>query len=169
MASRVYENLWDRSLLYFAASIVGLIFFQGCVLFVPAVSKMKAKEGESTVATSVYPVSAVRGHPQNAPPKAVRDPLVERLTRALYHREPVKRVHAASSLGMLGGRARSAVPALIEKLADKEKWVRRCAAQALGKIGDKRALRPLEQARGDRDQYVAYSAGKAVIKLRAIN
>jgi HEAT repeat protein len=69
---------------------------------------------------------------------------VERLIRALQHRDWHIRMDAVEALGMLGDER--GVPALIESLKDESKHVRREAAIALGTLGDKRAIEPLIHA-----------------------
>jgi HEAT repeat protein len=69
---------------------------------------------------------------------------VERLIRALQHRDWHVRMDAVEALGMLGDER--GVPSLIECLKDESKHVRREAAVALGILGDKRAIEPLIQA-----------------------
>jgi len=67
---------------------------------------------------------------------------VNELIASLNDRDPVVRARAAEELGEQ--RAKGAVAALIQRLAmDPDILVRRTAARALGKIGDRRALSPL--------------------------
>jgi hypothetical protein len=56
------------------------------------------------------------------------------LTSMLRHYDPAVREQAAQSLAHFGERARSAVPTLIELLADSERGVRASAGRALCKI-----------------------------------
>lgn len=69
---------------------------------------------------------------------------VERLIRALHHRDWHVRMDAAEALGILGDER--AIPSLIDTLKDESRHVRREAAIALGTLGDKRAIEPLIQA-----------------------
>ena len=56
-----------------------------------------------------------------------------------------------------------AVDVLIEALNDRDKDVRRAAAQALGEVGDRKAAAPLiEVLRGDESSYVREAAAKAL-------
>jgi hypothetical protein len=66
------------------------------------------------------------------------------------------RVNAAKSLGQIcaavrksGGDHASAMDFLIRALSDREKFLRQTAAEALGKIGDERAVDPLIARLGD--------------------
>ena len=145
-----------------------ILVASGCVALVPFVKSDydSYAQAEPGIVRSAPQLSISAKTSIAAPPVVRRDYYVERLMRVLNHPEPVKRVNAATTLGMLGSRARIAVPVLTEKLRDRHKWVRRAAAQALGKIGDKRALEPLRLARSDKDKWVAYSANRAWNKLR---
>jgi HEAT repeat protein len=58
-----------------------------------------------------------------------------------------------------------AVPGLVKALFDKNKAVRRAAAKALGKIGNKRAIKPLEVAVKDRDPSVRKMCQEALDRL----
>ncbi len=69
---------------------------------------------------------------------------IERLIRALQHRDWHIRMDAVEALGSMGDER--AVPSLIECLKDESKHVRREAAIALGALGDKRAIEPLIHA-----------------------
>ena len=51
---------------------------------------------------------------------------------------------------------------LLRSLKDKDKAVRDAAAEALGKIGDTRALEPLREALNDADTDVRESAERAL-------
>jgi hypothetical protein len=89
------------------------------------------------------------------------------LIENLYSSKDVVRVHAASDLGALGAAASPAVPTLNSVLIkDPSKWVRRSAAKALARIGDKRGIPALERAGRDRDRYVAHSANRALRRLK---
>jgi len=75
---------------------------------------------------------------------------VERLIRALQHRDWHIRMDAAEALGTLADER--AIEPLIECLKDESRHVRREAAMALGFLGDKRAIEPRIQAlRGEWD------------------
>jgi HEAT repeat protein len=62
-------------------------------------------------------------------------------------------------------RADAAVPVLITALRDPDPLLRRLAAEALGKIGDKRAERPLRLTLKDDNAIVRKSAAKALRRL----
>lgn len=63
------------------------------------------------------------------------------LLHSLRRRRPWRRALGARTLGQVG--ATDAVPALIERLDDRSRYVREAAVRALGRIGDERSLRPL--------------------------
>lgn len=67
---------------------------------------------------------------------------------------------AAAAQGLARVRARAAVPDLVEGLADDSAEIRRVCAEALGAIGDARAVRPLADHLGDssRDVFLAIDA-----------
>lgn len=93
-------------------------------------------------------------------------PAVERMIwvhtdkQSLHRRQDVTYV-----LGNM--RAREAVPVLITALRDTDALLRRLAADALGKVGDKRAERPLRLALRDENAMVRKSAAKALRKLES--
>ncbi len=62
---------------------------------------------------------------------------------------------------------RSAVPALLEALANTDWHVRQAAAEALGEIGDTRAIEPLVRTMGDRHDGPRWAAVDALAKLGA--
>jgi len=57
------------------------------------------------------------------------------------------------------------VNGLIKALKDSDRWIRRAAAEALGGIGDARAVEPLIQALKDRDVDVRKAAANALGKF----
>jgi len=70
---------------------------------------------------------------------------------------PVVRMAAARALGIIGPEARSAVPALVGALRDKEAGVRWEAAEALGRIG-RDSVPALIEGLWDRDVKVRHTA-----------
>lgn len=62
-------------------------------------------------------------------------PAVPALIEALEHRDPIRRVQAATVLARIGPEAQQSVPALVELLDDEYERVRKAAARALGQIG----------------------------------
>jgi HEAT repeat protein len=73
---------------------------------------------------------------------------------------------AASALGKMGARARSAVPHLIKLLKSNSERVRGTAAWALGEIGDKSAMTALSEALKDDFENVRDAAARALRALR---
>lgn len=72
-------------------------------------------------------------------------PFIEKLRSALHHREPETAIRAAWILGER--REASAVADLIGVLeTSRDGFLAEAAAEALGKIGDQRALPPLERS-----------------------
>lgn len=61
----------------------------------------------------------------------------------------------------------SAVPALLEAIADTDWHVRQAAAEALGEIGDARAIEPLVRTLGDRHDGPRWAAVDALAKIGA--
>jgi len=57
------------------------------------------------------------------------------------------------------------VPALLQALGDEAEDVRKAAARALGRIGDRQAVPPLIQALGDEDEDVRSAAAKALGRI----
>ena len=55
-------------------------------------------------------------------------------TKGLEHEELLVRLESANTLGLFGAKAKSAVPALVKALQDREGYVRDAAAAALKKI-----------------------------------
>jgi HEAT repeat protein len=68
---------------------------------------------------------------------------IDVLFRSLRRWAPWRRALAIKVLGLAG--AGEAVPALIDRLSDRSRYVREAAVRALGRIGDTRALPALEQ------------------------
>ena len=69
----------------------------------------------------------------------------------------------ADELAALGP---SAVPHLLTAMRRDVPTIRACAALALGKIGDARAIDPLLEALRDENPLVSYFAGMALVELR---
>jgi hypothetical protein len=63
---------------------------------------------------------------------------IDRLLRSSRRWAPWRRALAVRLLGLAG--ADEAVPALVERLSDRSRYVREAAVRALGRIGDTRAL-----------------------------
>jgi HEAT repeat protein len=78
------------------------------------------------------------------------------------------RHNAAQALGYIGPGARSAAPALLVALQDKEWPVRRSAAFALGKVGSLEAEAPLKAARKDKVEAVRNAAKQALNDLKKL-
>lgn len=93
---------------------------------------------------------------------------IEPLTRALDDKLDFIRARAALALGANGRNAAQAVPRLIKLLgADKENSVKRQAAIALGRIGERSALPALHQAQRDPDPYLSRAALEAIAMIEA--
>lgn len=58
---------------------------------------------------------------------------------------------------------------LIQSVNDQDWYVRWGAADALGNIGEKRALEPLEKLVSDKDEYVRHAAIEAIAKIKNKN
>jgi len=83
------------------------------------------------------------------------------LAAALHDEDVYTRVHAAQCLERRGARARAAVPALIEALAEPRLGPQ--AAAALGAIGDESAAAPVEELlRSARDPELRVAAARAL-------
>jgi HEAT repeat protein len=94
---------------------------------------------------------------------------VPALSAALSDKSAFIRAQAAHALGVNGQGASQTVPNLIGLLAkDEDAEVRRCAAAALGQIGDRSALPALERARHDRDPYLDQVAIDAINIIKGI-
>lgn len=90
----------------------------------------------------------------------------EKLIRALCHPEPTVPVRAATILGELQSRA--AVPALIEAaLSTEDPYLQEAVVQALGAIGDERALPCLERLRQEGALRVRAAAERAQARINA--
>ena len=96
--------------------------------------------------------------------KAVKEDRVSHLIERLRDRE--NRSSAVKELVEIG---ESAVEPLIAALEDRRWVVRAYAAEALGKIGDKRAVKPLIQALKDWDEGVCNAAAWALRKMTGKN
>ncbi|MBZ0237269.1 MAG: HEAT repeat domain-containing protein, partial [Deltaproteobacteria bacterium] len=89
--------------------------------------------------------------------------VIPHLVRLLEHRDPNVVQTAIDGLGFL--RARAAVPPLLG-LLQRDAWLRLGAAQALGEIGDVRAVEPLARLLEDEDSWMI--AAEALGKLRSL-
>lgn len=122
-------------------------------------------------------------------------PAVSILSQLVEDSDPGTRFLAAQALGRIGDEAEGAIPALllalraddmylrmattgaliqigapavpglIKALFDRNKAVRRAAAKALGKIGNKRAIKPLQVAVKDSDPSVRKMCQQALDRL----
>jgi HEAT repeat protein len=98
---------------------------------------------------------ALADHPDALAVAALAGPLADK--------DAFVRAHAARALGVNGSAAAQAVPALIKLLtSDEDNEVKRQAATALGRIGDRSALDALRRARHDKDPYLAQAALDAI-------
>jgi HEAT repeat protein len=88
------------------------------------------------------------------------EPLIEALRNG--DRKPDRCIRAAEALGKIG---EPAMEPLIKALRDRRVVVRRNAAEALGEIGDARAVDPLVKVLGDRNSDVRTTAAKALGKI----
>ena len=125
-------------------------------------------------------------------------PAVPILSQFVEEADPGTRFLAAQALGRIGDEAESAVPALllalraddmylrmattgaliqighpsvpglVKALFDRNKAVRRASAKALGKIGSKRAIKPLQVAVKDTDPTVRKMCQEALDRLLAL-
>ena len=124
-------------------------------------------------------------------------PAVPYLAQLVEESDPGTRFLAAQALGKIGDEAESAIPSLlialraddmylrmastsafisignpavpglVKALFDRKKAVRRAAAKALGKIGNPRAIKPLEVAIKDREPSVRKLCKEALERLNA--
>jgi HEAT repeat protein len=82
---------------------------------------------------------------------------------ALEDKSDFVRAQSARALGVNGRAASQAVNILIRLLSsDKEQYVKRHAATALGQIGERAALPALERAARDDDPYLSQAASEAI-------
>ena len=88
----------------------------------------------------------------------------QKLIRALHHPEPTVPIRAAAILGKLGSRA--AVEPLLE-IAEPapDPYIQEAAVEALGRIGDDRALLCLDRLRQDGPVRVRAAAERALKAL----
>ncbi|MBD3209855.1 hypothetical protein GF318_00555 [Candidatus Micrarchaeota archaeon] len=93
----------------------------------------------------------------------IKDPRsIPKLIEKLDMRTPDVRSSLVSSLAEAG---RAAVPALCDALGSSEPLVAAGAANALGKIKDKRAIKPLVSLLGSREYHVSYTASRALSNI----
>ena len=97
---------------------------------------------------------------------AVLEPVsVGTLRQALADGDQPTQLWAIRGLGQL--RDRDSVDPLIAALEDPSHRVRRAAAGALAKLGDRRALQPLRQARDGATGFTRKRIGRAVRELES--
>jgi HEAT repeat protein len=98
-----------------------------------------------------------------AEPNAVRA-----LSAALSDKDPFVRAQAARALGVNESGASQAGASLVKLLtSDPDSEVKRQAATALGRIGDRSALDVLAQAALDKDPYLAQAAQEAIAAINS--
>ena len=119
------------------------------------------KELKSTVATKRRSAVYILGALQWEDPSPAFPPLRELLS----HQEALTRGMAALTLGTLADKA-SYESIVSMAREDKDPYARRCAAYALGELGDIKALEPLESIRQDKDPNVAANAENATDRLK---
>ncbi len=90
----------------------------------------------------------------------------DKISSALRHPLPETRARVCELAGRR--RMRTAVPILIERTTDPDTYVRVAALDALGEIGDLRALGPVERNCRDRSLLVREAALRARSRLSAI-
>ena len=81
--------------------------------------------------------------------------------------DPIVRGHAALAMQEMGDRA--AVPEVLTLLADSQGYVRKCAIEALGDFGDRRAIDPLKATAASHPEHrrMVRKALKAIGRSRA--
>ena len=99
--------------------------------------------------------------------KAIGQPAVDKLTFIVERGHVHRRQDAAFTLGFIGAPDLAAVDALVGALRHSDPLLRMIAAQALGRIGDPRARRPLRLATADENEQVVKAATKALKQLTA--
>ena len=87
---------------------------------------------------------------------------IAKLISVVEKEDYVTRLQAVEALSRVG---KGAVPTLIDSLEKGLWYVRECAALALGKIGDLRALEPLAQRLEDENVGVRQAAASALSRL----
>lgn len=136
-----------------------------CVCLAAAGCRPKAKEPalEELLAALAGPDEQKSGEARLAL-ITLGEPAASGLAGLLASADPRVRVRAASTLWMLGDRARATAPALAKALSDADVEVRRAAAMALGNMGAHAApaLDALAKALGDSDGSVRQYAAKAL-------
>jgi HEAT repeat protein len=96
---------------------------------------------------------------------------LEKLLRRLHADDPVIRVRAASLISEMGPHARTAIPALLDLLADASPRSRKLAAWILGNLGKQavEAILALRQALHDPDEGVRSVTRQALEKLTPLH
>ena len=117
---------------------------------------------------------ALRGPPDAAAVPGAMTLQQQRLRQhllELHSDEPRLRLAGANGLAAMGRSACicQAVPALIDTLKDPDPDVRAAAAEALGKIGDVRAVDALQEILSEGHPATAPAAARALAAIRASN
>ncbi|HBE20580.1 MAG TPA: hypothetical protein DEG17_00560 [Cyanobacteria bacterium UBA11149] len=126
---------------------------------VVALEEMGAKESVPILLELLdFPDEGVRANVASALGKLGNQDVGEKLLILLEDSDPLVRIEAVESLGLL--QYLDAIPAIVSKLkTDEDSLVRLCAAEALGNIADVKTLPSLLEALNDGDEGVrAYSA-----------
>jgi len=137
-----------------------------------ALGELELRPGTGLLSLTEALIAALRDRDSEVREAAVQAlgkigrPAVPPLLEALRSRQAQRaRPMIIAALKMIADR--SAVPALLEALADTDWHVRQAAAEALGEIGDARAIAPLVRTLGDRHDGPRWAAADALAKLGA--
>ena len=147
------------------------ILLNGCIVLLPLLEQ----EPKKPTSLAEVQVQEAKSKVHKAAPlkRKIKDLVVKKpskvvlLMRELKEGNEVVRTHAATDLGYMAPRSRVAIPALSTALLyDPSKWVRRAAAKALGRIGGRRVVQPLEKALSDKDKWVRHSVANVLKRLK---
>jgi len=94
--------------------------------------------------------------------------VMPQLLEALKSQDWKVKVIAAHTLGLLGTKAKTAIPALSGLIRDENSDIRFAAAQALGEIGTEAIVPALTQALQDKDENVRVSAAVAFQQIGSL-
>jgi len=114
-------------------------------------------------ALHIFTVAAIAGLLLPAcGPKEKLDPVAEAIKKLQGNNFLSRRAAAKDLAKRVGKKDTAAVPVLIEAFDDPNLEIRRAAVQALGKIGDPRALGTLLKGIEDENDYIRYDAAMAL-------
>jgi hypothetical protein len=143
-----------------------LLVQSGCILSLITEPDEKAKQSMTKLAYN-SPCSRLNSCSKNIPHKKRYKLSENKYLIQLEDQNSAVRTRAVTEIAEFGYSSEEVI-AKIEKMAsqDESKWVRRAAVKSLTKISGSRSKSIIASACNDKDEWVRYSAKKAMLQLK---